>query len=347
MLLVLVCTPAAAGGSVPPRIPAENPPRIAAEANSPPGYTDLLPASSAPTTEWTFHKTSDSQHPDGREQQVMWLMNRARLNPPPEGVWLATSSDPDIAGGRTWFGVNTTVLQNEFNGYPAKPPAAFDVRLYTAAKAHSDDLIARDAQDHTGQFTRIQAAGFVYTGCRGNVFAYADSALNAHAAWNIDWGYGENGMQPGRGHRMAIMSQDGNYTNVGLALVYENNPSTQVGLYVSTGNYCSAANLANHYNQFIVGTVWRDLDWDGFYDLNEGVGGVTVTPEAGTFYAITALSGGYAIPVTMPAGSYQVAFSGSGISDSQQVTIGSLSVLLNYLDAPDFSDFMYLPVIGK
>ncbi len=43
----------------------------------------------------------------------------------------------------------------------------------------------------------------------------------------------------------------------------------------------------NHYNQFIVGTVWKDLDWDGMYDTNEGLGGVTVTPDAGTYYAIT------------------------------------------------------------
>ena len=111
----------------------------------------IYPSLGAPTVEWTLHKTADGAHPDGREQQVMWLMNRARAYPPAEGVWLATSTDPDIASGRNYFGVNTTVLQNEFNGYSAKPPAAFDVRLYNAAKAHSDDLIARNAQDHNGQ----------------------------------------------------------------------------------------------------------------------------------------------------------------------------------------------------
>ena len=62
--------------------------------------------------------------------------------------------------------------------------------------------------------------------------------------------------------------------------------------------------LANHYNQFIVGTVWNDIDWDGMYDPNEGIGGVTVTPDSGTYYAITSNSGGYAIPVTMAAGNH-------------------------------------------
>jgi len=50
-------------------------------------------------TEWTYHKSADGSHPDGTEQQLMWLMNRARSNPTAEGVWLATKSDPDVEGG--------------------------------------------------------------------------------------------------------------------------------------------------------------------------------------------------------------------------------------------------------
>ena len=60
-------------------------------------------------------------------------------------------------------------------------------------------------------------SGFEHAGGRFSVFSYADSALNAHAALNIDWGPGDGtGMQPGRGHRLAIM---GDYDNVGLAVV--------------------------------------------------------------------------------------------------------------------------------
>ncbi len=335
--------------SNPPRSPAENPPAMTldpAQILSLPA--PIYPSLGAPTVEWTLHKTADGAHPDGREQQVMWLMNRARANPSAEGVWLATSTDPDIADGRNWFVVNTTVLQNEFNGYSAKPPAAFDVRLYNAAKAHSDDLIARDAQDHTGQFDRINTAGFKWQAVRGNVFAYADSSLNAHAAWNIDWGSGTaDGMQTGRGHRQAIMSLDpNNYTNVGVALVYENNPGTSVGPYVTTGNYCKAiTSYADHYNQFIVGTVWRDLNGNSQYDPGEGIGGVTVTPNAGTYYAVTSASGGYAIPVTMAPGTYSVTFTGSA-SGTKNLTIGSTSALLDLvLGAPILEKKLYLPMI--
>jgi len=336
-------------GSNQVRSPAENPPAVTvdpAPTHSPPAQTGQ--SLGAPTAEWKLHKTADGAHPDGREQQVMWLMNRARANPPAEGFWLATSTDPDVAGGRSFFGVNTAMLQGEFNGYSVKPPAAFDVRLYNAAKAHSDDLIARDAQDHNGQFARVDAAGFKYLAARGNVFAYADSSLNAHAAWNIDWGGTEGGMQTGRGHRKAIMSLDGDYTNAGVALVYEGNPGTEVGPYVSTGNYCKAnTSQPDHYNQFIVGTVWSDLNGNNRYDPGEGIGGVTVTPNAGTFYAVTSQSGGYAIPVTMAPGTYQVVFSGSA-GGTKSLTIGSTSALLDLLNTGPpvvYTNRVYLPLV--
>ena len=345
--------PASAQVDRTPRSPAENPPALEVKestASSPVLNPDAV--STAPTSPWIWHKTADNLHPDGREQQVIWLMNRARSNPYAEGAWLASSTDPDVAGGRDYFGVNKTMLQSAFDSYSARPPAAFDLRLYNAAKAHSDYIISIDEQTHTGQFDRIAAAGFTCAGgsgysARGSVFAFADSSLNAHAAWNIDWGGNIGGMQQPPGHRFAVMSIDGDFTNVGVALVYDGNPNTEVGPYVTTGNYCHAGNVGDHYNQFIVGTVWHDLDWDGMYDPNEGLGGVTVTPDAGTFYAITSNSGGYAIPVSMAAGNHTVTFSGSGINDSKIVTIGSVSVLLDFIFAPVFTDFVFLPAVRK
>jgi uncharacterized protein YkwD len=324
-----------------PRGAAANPPAIAEPAS----LNSLAPllSSTAPTTEWIYHKSVGGQHPDGNEQQIVWLMNRARTNPTSEGNWLAESTDPEIAGGRDYFNVNLNVLKNEFASYAAKPPAAFDVRLYNAAKAHSDDLVARDAQDHTGQYARVTSAGFTCAGgtgytYRGSVFSYASTALNAHAAWNIDWGPSPDGMQSERGHRKAVMSIDGEYTNMGVAAVYEDDDNTDVGLYVTTANYCHAGNVANHYNRFIVGTVWQDLDEDQQYDPGEGIGGVTVMPDQGLFYAVTGASGGYAIPITQ-AGTYQLAFSGA-VNGQKSVVVNTTSVLLDYLKV---EVLVYLP----
>ena len=246
--------------------------------------------------------------------------------------------DPDVAAARSYFRVNLDLLKAEFTATSAKPPAAFDVRLYNAAKSHSDYLISIDASSHTGQFDRISAEGFHYLVARGNVFAYCKTALYGHAGFNIDWGYGGDGsgMQDDRGHRKAVMSIDGSYTNVGIAAVPESNPGSAVGPLVVTGNYCNAnLSYAGHYNLFIVGTVWEDKDGDSLYDPGEGIGGVTVAPSQGSYYAVTANSGGYAIPLSS-GGSYEVSFSGLGIPSGslRSVTVGSESVLLDLLVGP-------------
>ena len=297
------------------RIPEPNPPTLERDVpEAPSSATVLRWMAPSALTEWTYHKTGDNLHPDGNEQQMVWLMNRARSDPAQEGVWLATMTDPDVVAARSYWGVDLTVLQNEFAAIPAKPPAAFDVRLYNAAKAHSDYLISIDAQNHTGQFDRIDAAGFEYTSAAGIVYSYSEHAVYGHAGFNIDWGPGSDGTQDPPGHRNAIMSVSGNYTNVGYAVVAESNPATHVGPQVITGNLCYANTwCANHYNRFLVGTVWIDSNGNGQYDPGEGIGGVRVEPDQGDFFAVTANSGGYAIPITA-AGDYTVTFSGSMIA---------------------------------
>jgi len=320
------------------RIPEPGPPTIELEAPEAPGAkaaADVMAPSA--TTEWTYHKTGDNLHPDGNEQQMLWLLNRARSDPAQEGAWLATETDPDIAAARSFWSVNLSVLQNEFAAIPAKPPAAFDVRLYNAAKAHSDYLISIDSQTHDGQFSRIDAAGFKYTSAAGIVFSYSEHTVYGHAGFNIDWGPGTDGTQDPPGHRNAIMSVSGNYTNVGYAVVAESNPSTDVGPQVITGDLCYAnTGYPDHYNRFLVGTVWVDSNGNDQYDPGEGIGGVTAEPDQGTYYAVTANSGGYAIPITA-AGTYEVTFSGSSITTpvTRTVTVGSTSVLLDLKYAGD------------
>jgi hypothetical protein len=291
-----------------------------------------LASDSASIIEWTYHKTKDSQHPNGEEQQMVWLMNRARSNPTEEGRWLATTKMAGIANYRRYFGVDLDQLRTEFKSYSPKPPAAFDVRLYKAANFHSQALIRQDSQNYNGQVEAIDDNNFSMTITRGNVFAYANSGLQTHAAFNIDWGNGDgSGMQTGRSHRQAVMSLDGNFTNVGIAVVKASNQATQVGPLVIAANYCNANTYEEkHYNNFIVGTVWIDLNGNQFYDPDEGLANVMVTPDKGTYYAVTAAGGGYAIPVKSD-GTYTVTFSGAQF-DSRQVRtiqVSDRSVLLD------------------
>lgn len=129
---------------------------------------------------------------------------------------------------------------------------------------------------------------------------------------------------------MATMSADGDYTNVGIAAVHETDSGTGVGEYVTTGNSCQAnPSYCNHYDVFIVGTVWADANGNGQYDPGEGKGNVAVIPNQGGYYAVTGSAGGYAIPVN--SGTYSVSFSGGGFTGAytKTVTVGGKSVLLD------------------
>ncbi|MGA1842268.1 MAG: hypothetical protein ACMUIU_16735 [bacterium] len=296
------------------------------------GVSRLNAVITTSTIEWTLHKTIDNAHPDENEQQMVWLMNKARSDPPGEGIWLTTTNHPDIAFARSFFKVDVNLLENEFTAYSAKPPTAFDVRLYLAAREHSEDLIRRDAQDHNNQFDLITSQGFSFSSARGNVFSYSKNSLHAHAAFNIDWYSGSvDGMFPGREHRKAIMSLDREYTNVGIAMISDSDPNTKAGPLVTSGNYCKAfVSAENHYNRFLVGTVWEDKNGNFIYDPGEGIPEVMVIPDHGTYHAITCNSGGYAIPIVSP-GIYLVTFSGPLLNGKtfRTVEIGDESLLLD------------------
>lgn len=282
-------------------------------------------------SEWTYHRSADGTHPNGQEQEVVWLMNRARSDPGAEGNRLAVTNHPDVAIGRSQFQVDLNMLKQEFRDINAMPPAALDYRLSDAARAHAVNLIGRDSQDHDGQLDRVNDQGVRWTNYRGSVFSYANSAINAHAAFNIDWGPGPGNMQTGRGHRVGLMSADANYSNVGVAIVEETNSSTAVGENVIVVNYTKLNyTYPDHFNRFVVGTVWQDSNQNGRYDAGEGIPGVVVTPSSGSYYAVTSAGGGYAFPAARNT-NIKVSFSGAGVQSSDiDVKMASHSVLVDY-----------------
>lgn len=311
---------------------------------TPPAYRAPLsigPApQAAPSMEWLRHKTADGSHPDGNEQMLVWLMNRARWDPTAEGMWLSATGDADIEGAINFFGVDLDVLQSDFAGYDVRSPAAFDSELYEASRLHCLDLIDRDAQDHNGQLALVQASDFDFNGARLSVFSFARSALHAHGALNVDWGTNPpTGVQDPPGHRQAIMDIFTPtfmvpLTNVGLAVVPEQDAGTQVGPLVFAGVYVQGAGA--EHNRFLVGTVWDDLNANDTYDPGEGLAGVTVMPDFGTYFAVTGDAGGYAIPIEAPD-SYTVTFSGGALGAPVQavVAIGATSELLDVIASPE------------
>ncbi len=324
----------ALAGPLVPRAPTKNPPTAFREA----GKAVVVPPerkTQAPAVEWTFHKTADGLHPDGNEQAMLWLLNRARSDPRAEGLWLSDTGDTDVEAAINYFHVDLAIMRQAFDSYPARPPAAFDSRLWSASNEHALDLIARNAQDHTGQLDRVNASGFDYTAWAGIVFSYSKNALYAHAGFNIDWGFSDTGMQEPPGHRLALMDQAGfnpGLTNAGLAMVPETNPGTQVGPLVMAGSFCQAdPNGQDVFNQFLVGTVWEDENQNAMYDPGEGISGVRVAPDRGTYFAVTGVAGGFAVPI-QAAGDYVVDFSGGPLPRTirRPAAVGTVSVLMDF-----------------
>lgn len=306
-------------------------------------------AQSCGAGEWVCHKTADGQHPDGVEQAFVWLMNHARHDPVAEGAFLAglDLADPFVHAAVDFYGVDLGVMQDEFDALAPKPPAAFDRRLYSAALGHANAMIDANSQDPACggqgeppcQLDRVGPAGFFFaaSGLRGNSLGFAQSPLYGHAAWNIDWGpfvpAVPPGMQPGRPHRNGVMGAPDaiatlDMTNVGIAAVAT---SGDLAPLVVVANYANANTaVGDHYDRFLVGTVWQDLDGDALYDPGEGRSGVVVSTDAAARFAVTSAGGGYAIPVLSP-GAMQVTFSGGGLpTHVADVTVGADSVLVDY-----------------
>ena len=74
---------------------------------------------------------------------------------------------------------------------------------------------------------------------------------------------------------------------------------------------------------FITGVAYYDVDGDGFYDPGEGIGGLTVKALGASQSALTANSGGYAIPVATSNANRLTTFSGLSLSFSANAVITS------------------------
>lgn len=99
--------------------------------------------------------------------------------------------------------------------------------------------------------------------------------------------------------------------------------------------------LARNSPTFITGVAYYDFNKNGFYDTNEGISGVSVQVDGAVFSALTANSGGYAIPVSSN-GSYPITFSINGLPPQQRTVVISNSNNVKVDFVPTYEP----PVIG-
>jgi len=281
---------------------------------------------------------SNPSQPTAQEQEMLELINRMRLNPVGELDLLINSANADVNFALDYFNVDLDVLQTQWVNLQPVQPLAWSDQLQEAAQNHNQLMIQADTQSHQlpGELNlsqRIGKTGYNWSTVGENVYTYADSVFHGHAGFAIDWGFTSTGIQASHGHRNNIMNL--NFREVGLSIIPENDPATQVGTLVITQNFGSRFNFGNSW---LMGVVFDDqiID-DQFYSVGEGLGGINVTAVNTTtnerFTTTTWNAGGY--QMQLPTGTYQVTFAGDWDDDGQtdtetrQVTIGSENAKLD------------------
>lgn len=302
-----------------------------------------LPAFAAPTQLYSHGE------PTGDEQFMLEVINRARMGPAQEGVFLTTQTESNIVQAYSFFGVNKAQIQAAFAAIPPGQPLAMNKILLGTARAQSLDQQNFQYQGHTSHDgrtydTRITQGGYPPAAVAENVYAPIGAPISTtlfgHVGFNIDWG----AVNADLGHRKAIMGLNdlptfyyGTLREVGVGLVQNSSNVPEPLSWFITQDFgvtydTSSGSFGPTTTSFLVGVVYTDLDSDGFYTPGEGAGGITVMPDVGLNYAVTSASGGYAIPLqNLPSGttSITVTFSGGGLGTRQVVRSIPLNGLKN------------------
>lgn len=277
--------------------------------------------------------------PNGRQQEMLELLNHLRTDPAGSLHYMVDSVSPlhspdsDIQSALTYFGVSGSTLQAEWAALTPVAPLAWNIPLAVAA-AHSRLMLQYGSQSHQlpGEASlgdRITTAGYTnWTALAENIYAHGESPLEATAAFAIDWGSGPGGMQSPRGHRENMMSVS--YQDVGIGFIGNPNSINNIGPWLVTQDFGSRTS-ATATGHWLVGAVYNDSNGDGRYNAGEGTAGVKVhVVGLGTDLRVRTLTaGGYQI--SLPPGRYSVTFSQGGLLApvTYQVRMRTANVLLD------------------
>lgn len=322
-----------AHGAVAPAPRADAPPQ--APPPTPPPVTNASPAGAAaiaPRSATAGQVLWSIGDPTDEEQYYLELINRARAHPPAEGVRLRNLTDPDIVSAYTYFSVDLNLLVQQFSTIAPAPPLAMNSRLLASARLHSSDQLANNFQGHYGTDgsspgTRITSQGYTWTTYGENVYAYSKSVEQGHAGFEVDWGGTVGGMQSPPGHRNNIHSAA--FREVGIGMACGSNGT--VGPQVVTQDFSARSGQS----PFVTGVVYYDFNTNGAYDPGEGLPGVQVDVGGSSYYAVTANSGGYAVPVP-GNGNYTVTFTARGLPGFEQTVSVSNNQNVKVDYTPDY-----------
>jgi|GEM_PF-650890 len=229
--------------------------------------------------------------PSDLEQYMLELINRARIDPTAEGIFLDTLNTRYSTSARARKPEFFRNLRAEFASYPAAQPLAFNQSLIRAARGYAEDMTTRGYIGHVtpeGLTPSDRAAKegysskFVGENFAGGGALNQDEVLENHFGLMVDYDNLSNATHP-LGHRLNVL--DSTYSEIG------------VGIFGSLSNGKIVQDFGDNDSRFLLGVVYQDRNGNQFYDPGEGVPGVTITLSGGHFFAVTSGSGGFAIPM--------------------------------------------------
>lgn len=210
---------------------------------------------------------------------MLELINTARANPEGEASRLGLDLNRDLAPGT-------------ISGEP-KPPLALQSRLITAARDHSDWMLATGIFNHTGKdgtdpSQRAAAAGFNFPVAENIGYRSTNASPDYRAMTRLT----HEALFKSPGHRRNLMAPGHSVVGLGLR------PGGYDGMLALMGTQkFSSGGPTEDAGLFLVGVCYEDGNGNGAYDPGEGVGSVMVQTSFGAHHAVTSASGGYAIPI--------------------------------------------------
>jgi hypothetical protein len=254
-----------------------------------------------------------AQDPSPSEQLIIYELNRARNNPV------------------RFQQENSDVVKDDLSGVKPLGPLAVNNSLVGSASFHAEEMLANNYFAHqsavTGDWPNKMA--------RDNGYAltqtYGDFANNIESNAKL-----VNLPDPVL-HMLRILIQDDGVSGKGhrvhlfaLNPFFETHREIGVGIANETKTYLMSIHtaFANTSDLFLTGVVYSDNNKNGRYDLNEGLGGVTVS--VGSASTTSNAAGGWSIPVTN--GTYTVTTSGGTFSGTatRDVTVAGANVEIDF-----------------
>ncbi|WP_205772428.1 CAP domain-containing protein [Microvirga calopogonii] len=221
-------------------------------------------------------------------------------------------------------------LVNRERATTGAQPLAFNANLNDSADSHSSWMIATDTFSHTGSggstpTDRMTQAGYAFLGSWASAENIAWVSTRAPEGLQDEVELLHTNLMNSPGHKANILN--GTYSEIGIG--FDTGPyQSWDGAFV-TENFAKSGTAV-----YLTGVGMADKDGDRFYDIGEGLGGLTVTAVSSTgaqYSTTTQSAGGYTL--ALAAGTYSVTFSGGGYAPvTKQVSIGASNVKLDLIN---------------